>query len=136
MMNWIALLQAFVLLCLPGAALAQAYPSKVVRMVVPTAPGNAADFTARLITERMTKRFGQPVLVENRPGGTAAGAIAASYVAKAPADGDTLLMTSTSFAINTALVAQLPYDIEREFDAVAFVVKWDTAARAAKIPRE
>ncbi len=122
-MNWIALLQVVALISLPGTALAQTYPSKLIRIIVPTAPGNAADITTRLISERLTKRLGQSVIVENRPGGTAAGAIASSYVAKSPADGHTLLMTSTSFAINTALVAQLPYDIEREFDAVAFVAQ-------------
>ncbi|MBM3531397.1 MAG: tripartite tricarboxylate transporter substrate binding protein [Alphaproteobacteria bacterium] len=97
----------------------QAYPSKTVRMIVPTAPGNAADITARLATERLTKRFGQPVIVENRPGGAATGAIAAVTVAKSPADGHTLLFTSTSFTINTAMFAQLPYDVEKDFDAVA-----------------
>jgi tripartite-type tricarboxylate transporter receptor subunit TctC len=104
------------------AATAQAqqpYPSRLVRIIVPTAPGNAADITARLITERLTKRFGQPFIVENRPGGVATGAIASVHVAKSPADGYTLLMTSTSFTINTAMFAQLPYDIERDFDAVA-----------------
>jgi tripartite-type tricarboxylate transporter receptor subunit TctC len=106
-------------LCLSGAALAQGYPSKLVRVVVPTAPGNAADITTRLISERLTRRFGQPVIVENRPGGGATGAIAAVNVAKSPADGYTLLMTSTSFTINTAMFAQLPYDVEKDFEAVA-----------------
>jgi tripartite-type tricarboxylate transporter receptor subunit TctC len=106
-------------LCLSGAALAQSYPSKVVRIVVPTAPGNAADITTRLFTEHLTKRFGQPVIVENRPGGAATGSIAAVHVAKSPADGHTLLMTSTSFTINTAMFAQLPYDVEKDFEAVA-----------------
>ena len=110
---------AFAILCFSAAAPAQGYPSKLVRIVVPTAPGNAADITTRLITERLTKRFGQPVIVENRPGGAATGAIAAVHVAKSPADGHTLLMTSTSFTINTAMFAKLPYDIERDFDAVA-----------------
>ncbi|MFM9881894.1 MAG: Bug family tripartite tricarboxylate transporter substrate binding protein [Burkholderiales bacterium] len=122
-MNWIALLHVVALIAVSGTALAQAYPSKLIRIIVPTAPGNAADITTRLITDRLTKRFGQPVIVENRPGGTAAGAIASSYVAKSPADGHTLLMTSTSFAINTALVAQLPYDIDKDFDAIAFVAQ-------------
>jgi tripartite-type tricarboxylate transporter receptor subunit TctC len=108
-----------VTLCLPAVALAQAYPSKLIRMVVPTAPGNAADITARLLTERLTKRFGQPVIVENRPGGAATGAIAAVNVAKSPADGHTLLFTSTSFTINTAMFEQLPYDVSKDFEAVA-----------------
>jgi tripartite-type tricarboxylate transporter receptor subunit TctC len=120
-MNWIAFIQVLALLCLPGAALAQAYPSKLVKIVVPTAPGNAADITARLITERLTKRFGQAVIVENRPGGGATGSIAAVFAAKSPPDGHTLLMTSTSFTINTAVFAELPYDVEKDFDAVALV---------------
>jgi tripartite-type tricarboxylate transporter receptor subunit TctC len=118
-MKCIAVFQALALLYLPGAALAQAYPAKLVRIVVPTAPGNAADITTRLVTERLSKRFGQPVIVENRPGGAATGSLAAVAVAKSPADGHTLLMTSTSFTINTAMFAQLPYDVEKDFDAVA-----------------
>jgi tripartite-type tricarboxylate transporter receptor subunit TctC len=112
---------ALLALALAAAAQAQAqpYPSRLVRIIVPTAPGNAADITARLLTERLTKRFGQPVIVENRPGGVATGAIASVHVAKSPADGYNLLMTSTSFTINTAMFAQLPYDIEKDFDAVA-----------------
>ena len=116
-MKSIALLLA--LLCLPATVLAQAFPSKLIRVVVPTAPGNAADITARLLTERLTKRFGQPVIVENRPGGAATGAIAAVNVAKSPADGHTLLFTSTSFTINTAMFEQLPYDVSRDFEAIA-----------------
>ena len=106
-------------LAVAGAAGAQQYPSKLVRIVVPTAPGNAADITARLATERLTKRLGQPVIVENRPGGQATGSIAAQFVAKSPPDGHTLLFTSTSFTINTAMFAQLPYDVEKDFEAIA-----------------
>lgn len=116
-MNRIALFAAA--LCLSGSAWAQSFPSKLVRIVVPTAPGNAADITARLVTERLSKRFGQAVIVENRPGGAATGALAAVAVAKSPADGHTLLFTSTSFTINTAMFAQLPYDVQKDFDAVA-----------------
>lgn len=109
---------ALALVAAAGAS-AQTYPSKVVRMVVPTAPGNAADITARLVTERLSKRFGQGVIVENRPGGAATGSLAAVAVAKSPADGHTLLFTSTSFTINTAMFAQLPYNVEKDFEAVA-----------------
>jgi tripartite-type tricarboxylate transporter receptor subunit TctC len=98
---------------------AQTYPSKMVRIIVPTAPGNAADITARLVTERLTRRFGQPVIVENRPGGAATGSLAAQVVAKSPPDGLNLLFTSTSFTINTAMFAQLPYDVEKDFEAIA-----------------
>ncbi|HUQ25686.1 MAG TPA: tripartite tricarboxylate transporter substrate binding protein [Burkholderiales bacterium] len=110
---------AVFLLAAAGAAFAQAYPSKLVKIVVPTAPGNAADITTRLVTERLIKRFGQPFIVENRPGGAATGALAAVAVAKSPADGTTLLMTSTSFTINTAMFAHLPYDVEKDFEPVA-----------------
>jgi tripartite-type tricarboxylate transporter receptor subunit TctC len=112
-------LLAALLLFLPlEGAIAQAYPNKLVRILVPTAPGNAADITARLVTDRLSRRFGQPVIVENRPGGAASGAIAAVATATAPADGHTLLMTSTSFTINTAMFAQLPYQVG-DFEAVA-----------------
>ena len=110
---------ALLALAFPLTASSQAYPNKLVRIVVPTAPGNAADITARLLTERLGKRFGQPVIVENRPGGAATGSIAAVGVAKSPPDGHTLLFTSTSFTINTAMFAALPYDVEKDFEAIA-----------------
>jgi tripartite-type tricarboxylate transporter receptor subunit TctC len=104
-----------------GSALAD-YPGKPVRFVVPFAPGGATDLLARTIGEKLSAALGQPFVVENKPG--AATQIAAQYVAKAPADGYTLLMaTSTTLAINKSLYSKLPYDPERDFAPISLVVQ-------------
>jgi tripartite-type tricarboxylate transporter receptor subunit TctC len=114
----------FVAFCLlPGAfylgvslAHAQSYPVKPLRIVVPLAPGGGNDTTARLIGARLTASLGQPVIVENRPG--AAGVIASELVVKAPADGYTLFLVSTSFTSAPALVRKLPFDPVNDFAPV------------------
>ena len=102
-----------------GTALAQNYPNRPVKIIVPYPPGNASDVAARTLGDELAKRIGQPVVVENRPGAT--GTLGAVAVAKSPADGYTLLMTSTSFAISTALVANLPYNPLTDFEPVVHV---------------
>jgi len=102
-----------------SVAMAQAYPSKPIKIIVPYPPGNASDVAARILGEELSRRIGQPVVVENKPGAT--GAVGAVFVAKSPPDGYTLLMTSTSFAISTALVANLPYNINTDFEPVVHV---------------
>ena len=87
---------------------AQAYPNKPIRLIVPVAPGGGTDFTARLIGQKLNEAWGQPVIVDNRPG--AAGNIGVELAAKAPADGYTLVMPITSFPINPNLYAKLPFD--------------------------
>lgn len=106
-------------LCLGFAAMPAAaqFPERTVTIVTPFPPGNASDIIARLIGEQLSKRIGQNVIVDNKPG--ASGGIGAQAVARAKPDGHTLLMTSTSFTINTALTANLLYDPQREFDPVA-----------------
>ena len=90
-------------------ALAQNYPDKTIRFVVPFAPGGGSDLMARLITEPLSQRLGQSVIVDNKPGANAA--IGADFVAKAPADGYTLLYTPPGPQItNPSLMAKLPYD--------------------------
>ena len=89
-----ALVPALALLSLPGAAPAQAFPSKPVHIVVPFPPGGGADALARVMGPYLTKIWGQPVIVENKPG--ASGHIGAELVANAPADGYTLMMSSTA----------------------------------------
>jgi tripartite-type tricarboxylate transporter receptor subunit TctC len=104
-----------------AGAYAQNYPVRTVRIVVPYAPGGNTDFTARVIATRLTEVFGQQVVVENRAGG--ATNIGSELVAKAPADGYTLLMGGASNAINMSLYQKLPYDTLRDFAPVSLCVK-------------
>lgn len=98
---------------------AQDYPNRPIKIVVPFPPGNASDAAARILGEELSKKLNQPVLIENRVGVT--GTIGASFVAKSAPDGYTLLMTSTSFAISTGLIAKLPYDPLTDFEPVFHV---------------
>jgi tripartite-type tricarboxylate transporter receptor subunit TctC len=99
------------------AALAQSFPAKPVRIVVPWTAGGTGDIQARLLAQHMTQTLGQPVLVENKPGGGTI--IGTGFVAKAPADGHTLLLMANSFVINAKLHNNLPYDYIKAFEAVA-----------------
>src|SRR5215470_15057037 len=101
---------------LAGNALAQGYPAKPARMVVPFAAGGAVDTVARALGQKLAESWKQPVLVDNRPG--AGGNIAADAVAKAPADGYTLLITTQGFAISPGLYKKLPFDATRDFSPV------------------
>jgi len=108
------------LLCFPCFA-AQAWPDKPVRIVVAYPPGGGIDVMARQVAEKLTSQWGQTVLVENRPGANTI--IASDAVAKAPADGYTVLMsTDATFSINPHLYAKLPYDAERDFVPVTMLV--------------
>lgn len=101
-------------------ALAQSYPTKPVRMIVPFAAGGGTDIVARTVGVKLGESLGQTVLVDNRAG--AAGAIGTELAAKSPADGYTLLMGSSGpIAINPALQAKLPYDPLRDFTPVALI---------------
>ena len=95
---------------------AQNYPTRAIRLLVPLAPGGGNDTTARLVGAKLAESLGQPVIVENRPG--AAGVIASEIVAKAPADGYTLYLVSTSFTSAPALVRKLPFDPLNDFAPV------------------
>ena len=113
------LLIAAGLLC-AFAAQAQDYPTKPIRMLVPFAPGGAVDTTARVLAQAMQQRVNWQFVVENRPGGN--GFIATTAVAKAPADGYTLLMAHTGeFAVNPALFDNVPYELERDFAPITMV---------------
>jgi tripartite-type tricarboxylate transporter receptor subunit TctC len=107
------------LLALAGTALAQPYPSKPIRMVVAFPPAGPVDIVARLIAPKITDALGQPVVVENRAG--AGGNVPTSQVAKAPADGYTLLAHSSAYAVNPSLSANAGYDPEKDFVAIAVV---------------
>ena len=91
----------------------QAWPVKPLRIVVPLAPGGGNDTIARLVGARLAKSLGQQLVVDNRPGGGSA--IASELVARAPADGHTLYLVSTSFTAAPSLVRNLPYDTLRDF---------------------
>jgi tripartite-type tricarboxylate transporter receptor subunit TctC len=98
------------------AAIAQAWPSKPIHLVVPYAAGGAVDTMARLTGQRLAERLGQPVIVDNKPGASAN--IGMDAVAKAAPDGYTLLMTANALATNGSLFASLPFDPQRDFAAV------------------
>lgn len=105
---------------LASGALAQAWPSKPVRFVVPFAPGGQSDVVARMVAEKLAVRWGQPVVVENRAG--AATTIGADLVAKAPADGYTMLLAPAPFVITQYAYPKLPYDSRRDFTPVTLLV--------------
>jgi tripartite-type tricarboxylate transporter receptor subunit TctC len=108
------------LVVLAAEASAQSWPSRPVKLIVPTGPGAATDVMARLIADGVSRTLGQPVVVENMPG--ASGILGHQAAARAPADGYTLLFTNTSgMAINLISFKQLPYDPTRDFTAVALV---------------
>jgi tripartite-type tricarboxylate transporter receptor subunit TctC len=124
---------------LSGVARAQAWPSRPVRIVVGFPPGGATDIQARLMGEWLTQRLGQQFIVENKPG--ASGNIATDLVAKAPADGYTLLQVVTPAAINPALYNNLPFDFIRDIAPViclarlAYVVVVHPSVPATTLPQ-
>jgi len=103
----------------PAVVFAQAWPSKPIRMIVPFAAG-APDTAARILAQQLQAQLGQPVLVENRPG--ANGLPGTDAVAKADPDGYTLLMVSTSIAINPSLHRKMPFDVQKDLEPITAVV--------------
>jgi tripartite-type tricarboxylate transporter receptor subunit TctC len=111
---------AALLAALAGAAVAQPYPAKPIRVIVPFAPGGNVDITARLVAPGLTEALGQPVVIENKPG--AGGTIGADAVAKAAPDGYTLLMGSNStFSVAPSLYPKNPYNPLSDFAPVAMI---------------
>src|SRR4051812_36677808 len=98
------------------AAHAQTFPSKPVRLIVPLAPGGSTDIVARVLGQKLNEAWGQPVLVDNRAGGSTV--IGTEIVAKAPPDGYTLLVTPAPFTIVPSLVKKLPYDPAKDFEPI------------------
>ena len=114
-------LRAFVLAVAlaPALAAAQAFPSKPVRVIVPFPPGGATDIIARMVAAKMQQTWGQPVIVESKPGaGTVVGT---DFVAKSPPDGHTLGFVVTAHVINPSLRSNLPYDTLKDLAAVSHV---------------
>jgi tripartite-type tricarboxylate transporter receptor subunit TctC len=96
---------------------AQTFPSRPIRIVVPTTAGGVPDVLARAVGQRMSETLGQPVVIENRAG--AGGILAAESVLKSPADGHTLFLADTgNYAVSAALYASFPYDVQRDFAPV------------------
>ena len=117
----------------PRTALAQPYPSKPVRIVVPFAAGGAVDQLARILGAKLQESFGQPVIVENRAG--AGGTTGANDVAKAPPDGYTILQNTNGQAISPAIYKSLPFDTLRDFIPVTQLVATSTVLVAnPKLP--
>jgi tripartite-type tricarboxylate transporter receptor subunit TctC len=107
---------------LPAAARAQSWPTKPVRFVVPFAPGGTSEIVARSVAAELTKQLGQSVFVENKPGG--AGVTAMQEVAKAPADGHTLILTHVgTLAVNPYMLKNQPYDVAKDFSPVTLLAK-------------
>jgi tripartite-type tricarboxylate transporter receptor subunit TctC len=102
---------------------AQGFPSKPIRLVVPNAPGGAADLTARAVGQKLGETLGQPVVIDNKPG--AGGVAAGEAVAKAVPDGHTLLLISSGTAVSASLFKSLPFDTVKDFIPVAPLATFD-----------
>ncbi len=113
-------------------ASAQAYPSAPVRIVVPYPPGGGTDILSRSMAPKLSEAWSQPVIVDNRGG--ANGNIGAAFVAKAPADGHTILVTPIGFAVNPSLYKDLPFDALRDFAPVSQLADESVRPRRTSVP--
>lgn len=112
-------------IALASGALAQSYPSKPIRLLIPYAPGGVGDITARFVAQKMSENMKTPIVVENRPG---AGLVAASDAcAKAPGDGYTMCLTGVGSALNQTLFKSLPFDIVGDFTHLSTISFLDIA---------
>jgi tripartite-type tricarboxylate transporter receptor subunit TctC len=116
-MNLPALL--VVALLMASVAQAQSFPSKSVRLIVPFAAGGSTDIVARMLGQKLSEAWGQPVIIDNRAGGSTV--IGTDAVAKAAPDGHTLLVTPAPFTIVPSLVARLPYDPHKDFAPITLI---------------
>ena len=120
--RYVAMAMAVGLCGAASEVLAQGYPNKPVRLVIPFAPGGTTDIVGRLISDRLGRELGQPVIIENRAGG--GGTIGADFVAKAAPDGHVLGMATVStLATNPAMNPKMPYDASKDFVPVINLVK-------------
>jgi tripartite-type tricarboxylate transporter receptor subunit TctC len=118
----IARLLGVVAFALSTFAVAQTWPAKPIKWIVPFAPGGTTDILARTIGEKLTVALGQPVIVENKPG--AGGGVGAEFTAKAPPDGYTIMGgTISTHAINASLYKSLPYDPVKDFVPITLIVR-------------
>jgi len=128
MKRWLGALSAAAVLSLPLAAMAQDFPARQVRIVVPQSPGGVTDVIARAVAQRLSEMWGQPVIVENKAGANYQ--IGANFVAKAEPDGYTLLVMSEAFSINPLLSAKLPYDPVKDFAPITGLISINHALAA------
>ena len=122
MTTLLKIVAAAALTCVTSLSLAQTaanFPNRAIKILVPFAPGGSSDLLARLVAQRMTATWGQPVIVENKPG--AGATLGADQVAKAPPDGYTLLLAATHHTIAQNVFKNLPYDIGRDFAPVSVI---------------
>jgi len=110
---------AIILVLAAGGVLAQTYPSKPVRVVIPWPPGGSNDVVGRIVLQKVAESLGQQFVIDNRGG--AAGSIGADVVAKAPPDGYTLMVHSTTHVGNAHIYKKLPYDVLKDFAGVALL---------------
>ena len=136
-MHTIKSLLAVVTLVFPALAFAaEPYPSRPIRIVVPSGAGGVTDTLARVIAQKLTDMLGQQVVIDNRTG--ASGLVGSQIMAKAAPDGYTLLMVFPSHVVNPSLYASLPYDTIRAFApiSIADIQKWATVVKDAGIRPE
>src|SRR5687767_11641610 len=100
---------------------AQDYPTRAIRMVIPTSPGGASDVLGRLLAQRMSDLFGQQVIADNRAG--ASNTIGVALVAKAPPDGYTVGISAASLAVNPSIIRKMPYDTLTEIAPVSRIAE-------------
>ena len=115
-----ALIPAFLLYCAVGGALAAQFPDRPVRVIVASPPGGGTDLSTRMFTPKFGEVLGQPIVVENRGGGS--GNIGAEAAARAAPDGYTLLTAAASLTSNPFVMKRVPYDLERDFAPVSMTV--------------
>lgn len=119
--NFVRTLLATTLLGASAVAMAQAWPNRPVKMIIPFPPGGTLDAVGRMLAQKLTEQTGQSFIIDNKPG--AQGMIGGDAVAKAPADGYTLLFNASTFTTAPMTVKTAPYDVTRDFVPVALVAK-------------
>jgi tripartite-type tricarboxylate transporter receptor subunit TctC len=119
--HFVRTLIATALLGASAVAMAQAWPTRTVKMIIPFPPGGTLDTVGRMLAQKLTEQTGQTFMIENKPGGQ--GMIGGDAVAKAPADGYTLLFNASTFTTAPMTVKAPPYDVARDFVPVALVAK-------------
>jgi tripartite-type tricarboxylate transporter receptor subunit TctC len=107
------------ILATAATAVAQPFPTRPVRLIVPYPPGGGTDIVARVIGQRLQQSLGQPIVIDNRGG--AGGTLGTAVAAKAAPDGYTLVLVPTSHVINPSIYAKLPYDTEKDFAPITMV---------------